>query len=274
MSDRTCLFCAHTFTGGDRRRKFCWDCLPPHSADPKAYMARYVFLHAACMGGKAEYAQCSIAHLHPKPPTAPKPAMHGPPAPKRCAQCGEATWRPKHCSRLCSRRAAESTERAKELKRIRKKRELERRKEKRRDAPKRDWYCLDCGCPIPSRQIRCTPHRMENAQRRIAEYRIKSNAIRDGNAKYRARKRGATVERVDRTKVYKRDKWICQICYEPVDPTLRFPDPGSPELDHIIPISLGGPHSYKNTQLAHRFCNQSKSDRYDGYVQLNLLAVA
>ena len=37
-----------------------------------------------------------------------------------------------------------------------------------------------------------------------------------------------------------RDGWICGICDEPIDKTLRFPNQQSPSLDHIKPLSLGG----------------------------------
>lgn len=55
---------------------------------------------------------------------------------------------------------------------------------------------------------------------------------------------------------------VCGICGGPVDFTLRFPDPLSPTVDHIIPVSKGGhPSSLDNLQLAHRWCNRQKSDK-------------
>lgn len=33
------------------------------------------------------------------------------------------------------------------------------------------------------------------------------------------------------------------------------------QVDHIIPLSKGGEHSYRNVQLAHAFCNQSKGSK-------------
>lgn len=53
----------------------------------------------------------------------------------------------------------------------------------------------------------------------------------------------------------------CALCGLPVDKTLPPDDPGAPEVDEIIPVSLGGdPLKRSNTQLAHRICNQRKSN--------------
>jgi len=58
---------------------------------------------------------------------------------------------------------------------------------------------------------------------------------------------------------------ICGICGKPVDMQLKYPDPLSPCIDHIIPIAKGGhPSDISNLQLAHWTCNRSKSDRLVG----------
>lgn len=55
---------------------------------------------------------------------------------------------------------------------------------------------------------------------------------------------------------------ICGICGNPVDKTLKFPDPFSPVVDHIVPIVKGGhPSDINNLQLAHHRCNREKSDK-------------
>ncbi len=55
---------------------------------------------------------------------------------------------------------------------------------------------------------------------------------------------------------------ICGICGKPVDKTLKYPDPWSATVDHIIPVSRGGhPTSMSNLQLAHFRCNRLKSDK-------------
>lgn len=55
---------------------------------------------------------------------------------------------------------------------------------------------------------------------------------------------------------------ICGICGKPVDKSLKYPDPLSPTVDHIIPVSKNGdPVALENLQLAHRYCNRMKSDK-------------
>lgn len=55
---------------------------------------------------------------------------------------------------------------------------------------------------------------------------------------------------------------ICGICGKPVDKSLKYPDPMSPTVDHIIPLNKNGdPISLNNLQLAHRYCNRLKSDK-------------
>jgi len=55
---------------------------------------------------------------------------------------------------------------------------------------------------------------------------------------------------------------ICGICGQPVNKSLKYPDPGSPTVDHIIPVSKGGhPSDIDNLQLAHFKCNRAKADK-------------
>ena len=55
---------------------------------------------------------------------------------------------------------------------------------------------------------------------------------------------------------------VCALCGKPVDFTLKYPDPWSATIDHIIPIDKGGhPSDLSNLQLAHFRCNRLKSDR-------------
>lgn len=53
---------------------------------------------------------------------------------------------------------------------------------------------------------------------------------------------------------------VCALCGLPIDKSLRFPDPMSATVDHIVPISKGGhPSDPQNLQPAHLICNQMKA---------------
>jgi 5-methylcytosine-specific restriction endonuclease McrA len=69
------------------------------------------------------------------------------------------------------------------------------------------------------------------------------------------------VEHVDRLTVYERDGWICQICMSPIDRELKFPARMSPSVDHIVPVSHGGDHSYENVRASHLTCNIKRGNR-------------
>lgn len=78
------------------------------------------------------------------------------------------------------------------------------------------------------------------------------------NQNRRARKRDAFVEHVEVGAVYERDNWVCHICGGKVDCMLKHPDPMCVSLDHIVPLSKGGEHSYINCATAHLRCNIQK----------------
>ena len=82
--------------------------------------------------------------------------------------------------------------------------------------------------------------------------------VREQCRSRRALKALVIVERVDEWVVFRRDRWVCQICHHRVDKLLSSPHKMGPTLDHIIPLAKGGEHSYANTQLAHRSCNSAK----------------
>lgn len=55
---------------------------------------------------------------------------------------------------------------------------------------------------------------------------------------------------------------VCGICGKPVDKRLKYPNPMSAVIDHIIPVAKGGhPSAMENLQLAHWSCNRQKSDK-------------
>lgn len=53
----------------------------------------------------------------------------------------------------------------------------------------------------------------------------------------------------------------CAICGQPIDYSLKYPDPGSMVVDHILPVVAGGTDALTNCQPAHRRCNSAKGAR-------------
>jgi 5-methylcytosine-specific restriction endonuclease McrA len=66
---------------------------------------------------------------------------------------------------------------------------------------------------------------------------------------------------VTRLAVMERDGWMCQICGEAILPTLVWMNNADREfgtIDHIIPISEKGDHTWDNVQAAHFWCNSER----------------
>jgi 5-methylcytosine-specific restriction endonuclease McrA len=84
--------------------------------------------------------------------------------------------------------------------------------------------------------------------------------VRAKNQRRRALILDAWDEDVDLGQLFVRDAGTCGICHQPVDPQLAWPDKMSKSLDHIVPLSKGGRHSWANAQLAHAVCNSRKNN--------------
>lgn len=54
---------------------------------------------------------------------------------------------------------------------------------------------------------------------------------------------------------------LCAICGMPIDKSLKFPDPMSISIDHIIPVAKGGKSTLDNLQAAHLICNKAKGKK-------------
>ncbi len=81
-------------------------------------------------------------------------------------------------------------------------------------------------------------------------HKDKVNAL---NQRRRAMKLSVFVEDVNPNTLYQMHGGACGICKEFII--------GDFHVDHIVPLSRGGLHSYANTQPAHAACNLSKGNK-------------
>ena len=78
----------------------------------------------------------------------------------------------------------------------------------------------------------------------------------------------ASTDAISLSALYRRDQGICYLCGEKCDyKDRRIASDGKtiicgeqyPSIDHIVPLSRGGSHTWENVKLAHRGCNSAKS---------------
>ena len=119
------------------------------------------------------------------------------------------------------------------------------------------FICDECGKehtvkPEEKRRRFCSDKCQRRYSKRIARAKRKNIII---------------VEEVSHFKVFRKDKFRCQHCGCKVQKKDLLAN-NAAELDHIVPVSLGGPHSYSNVQTLCRKCNQEKSNKYEGQLKL------
>lgn len=113
--------------------------------------------------------------------------------------------------------------------------------------------CLYCGRPL-------------NTKRRTQKFcsRTCRNSANPGDDRKRCRRYGVYYDPdVKREQVFERDGYICQICGIKCDINdLGWGSNGAthPTIDHIIPLSKGGTHTWDNVQCACGLCNSRKQD--------------
>lgn len=132
--------------------------------------------------------------------------------------------------------------------------------------------CKHCGRKAKGRGERaracdgCAKEKMRIARRNCPSRRA-------DKARRKAMDRGVLADRIDPIKVFERDKWMCHLCGCKTDARLRgsYLD-NAPELDHVIPLSKGGTHTWGNVRCACRSCNGKKSNRLIGQLGFDMPA--
>lgn len=157
-----------------------------------------------------------------------------------CADCGvqflPKMAHQKHCSAKCRNKVSN------------RKGQMERRNSEPRP-------CAFCGKAFTPeygslRRGYCTTECRDEAKRKV----------RSGSShRRRAMKHGCKYEPVSKLKVFERDGWKCYLCRCETPRHLSGTmESNAPELEHVVPLSAGGAHSYSNTRCACRRCNRTK----------------
>lgn len=125
-------------------------------------------------------------------------------------------------------------------------------------------HCCVCGAEIDKYLKKCDACKEEYRLTMLPVKRSQQNAhsrLREA----RAKANGKIDWTVNLQELISRDQSVCALCGELVnvnDYTVRdgvfIAGNSYPSIDHIIPLSKGGAHTWSNVQLAHRACNSRK----------------
>ena len=173
---------------------------------------------------------------------------------RACPKCGAQFWpwegNPSHGRRYC-----QDNIRHRALACARRQEHARKMKQKLEQARQQVRHCPWCYAPFIPKSVRslgqkycCIQHQNIHKSKRR-----------------KARLRGARFgEPMSVWALYRRDEGICGICRAPVSSDARWPDPGSPSVDRVRPLSKGGTDASENLQLAHLGCNLRKSAKLPG----------
>lgn len=122
--------------------------------------------------------------------------------------------------------------------------------------------CHECGNQFIGKWHPAWPCRYcsDECETKASRRNNRRNGSRGDLHRKRARRFGVAYEWVNRKKVFERDGYMCGICGERTDPDLEPCSPRYPTLDHVLPMALGGGHTYSNVQCACFECNWRKGD--------------
>ncbi len=131
--------------------------------------------------------------------------------------------------------------------------------------------CPGCNKSVPrirwgGTRKRCTPcaRRYAADQWALRNPERKREVMRKSTQRRRAQKRMTACENFSDGEIFDRDRWVCGVCREKINRRLRHPHPRSASLDHIVPLSQGGPHTRANVRAAHLQCNVRRGNRGGG----------
>lgn len=194
----------------------------------------------------------------------------------------------RYCSRACYFEATARTTAVRQAERAARSAAYQARLDAREPPFSSVWFraCNDCGAAYVARrqaQVRCCECACATKQRRapsdkacawcgttfrgLSHVRFCGQACRRACNKkrekaLRRKRESAACEDVNPYAVFDRDGWRCMMCGKATPKERRGTNyANAPELDHVVPLALGGSHTYANVQCACRSCNGRKGAR-------------
>ena len=117
--------------------------------------------------------------------------------------------------------------------------------------------CVECGSlfiPRNNNNIRCSVQCIRRSTNRGPDKRLNHSNVVDKD--------------ITLTKLFVRDNGTCWLCGKKCDWQDQTQNENGivcgnnyPSIDHVLPLSKGGLHSWDNVRLAHRHCNTLKRDK-------------
>lgn len=95
----------------------------------------------------------------------------------------------------------------------------------------------------------------------LIDENITAEPMRGMHRPYYGSKRKYKIKRgdmIDREDVFDFFGWVCIVCDKEIEKHLEYPDKMSATLEHIIPLSKGGTHTWDNVAPSHLLCNGQK----------------
>ena len=153
-------------------------------------------------------------------------------------------------------------------------RAIKAQERKNREAERRIKRCHECG-----KQFESVRHKYCSTECRNKH----KNRVKEIKRRHKLKENGKINWNITLHKLIKRDNNTCHICgskcnsedYIIDDENNFIVGPDYPSIDHVIPVSKGGTHTWDNVKLAHMSCNTIKSNDvvYEDYKGQLTLAI-
>lgn len=134
-----------------------------------------------------------------------------------------------------------------------------------------------------SRQLRCTACGIAiddpglHKRKLCCECRIEVESLRSAAAAANRRRLAKTNKRwrrriysagdmIDKRRLFEHSFWRCNWCGIKTNPQLDYQHGDYPTVDHLIPLSCGGSHTWTNVLCACRRCNTERSTKLVGFI--------